>query len=514
MSWLQTATQANGAYAIIACAAVALLLAARPDRLPLRFPVEVISSIAFFLYGGLAAAYALYPNYSDIAGPAMTAVGIALLEGRPLYPGLDDYSFHGMLYGPLLAEIQAAGIYLGSGLAGLPVMVSSKLPGVLAFFAAAGVFLKAARGPGFATVYATLFLLPFQIVAFWNRCEPLLLLLVALSFWSLELPRARALLALGLCAGLASALKLHAWLYIAPAVAVFLSRKDIGANAVLRIPAAAAGAFLLTFAPDGVSLPAFLGYLRYAAGHGLSWQMFAVNLAFICALWSPLLVALAPGGRWRALLAPPLIALLAAELAVAIVGAKPGAGIHHLLPFIPANALIFARCLEGLPGPRARYASPAAVIVWLALLGPGLLACGAQARSMAWNWPIFAKAGTELRAIQDRFPDVVMGAGGDATYPYVFLRPQLGWKGAAQVEYSSYMDLQLIGVPDLPLRRAFDTCEIGHLALPLGEAPFSLTTLYRPGMPLFSEELRATFRRRFTRVAYGAWFEVYACTPP
>jgi hypothetical protein len=104
-----------------------------------------------------------------------------------------------------------------------------------------------------------------------------------------------------------------------------------------------------------------------------------------------------------------------------------------------------------------------------------------------------------------------MGVSGNKTYAYAFMRPVLEQRGVAQIEYSSYMDLQLVGVPDTPLREAFDTCSIRHLAMPKGEPPFSLVTYYSETAPLFSDELRSTFARRYKRIAEGARFDTYEC---
>ena len=501
---------ANGAFLIVACAALAVLLSRRFPNTPARLPVPILASGAFFLIAALALAYAFYPNFTDHAGPAMATLGIVLLKGKPLYPGLDEYSFHGLLYGPLLFEIQAAAIFLGSTTAGLPVILSSKLPGILVFLAASGLFFKLARGRGSCWAYYTLFLLPFGVLPFWNRCEPLFLLLVAVSFWAVESgSRRRALIVLGLCAGLASGLKLHGFLYIAPALLAYWSREKPTVDGALTLALTAAAAFLLLFLPGNVSLPSFASYLLLASGHGLSWDLLLANLAFIAALWSPLLVASGTDGRWRAWPRAQLLVLGAIQLVVAIVGAKPGAGIQHLLPFIPANALMFSRCIGTDAKPWLQW-------LWIAALLPGLAACADRAWIMARDWRTYAQASQELERIQARYPDVVMGLAGSNSYGRAFLRTLLAFNGATQVEYSSYMDLKLVGVPDTPLQLAFETCRIRHLAMPKGEPPYSLKTYYEPSPPLFSDALRETFARRFVKVAAGRWYDIYECArnPP
>lgn len=495
---------ANGAYGILACAAAGVLLFPRAKPWPAFAAARWVAPAALCALCAFALAYALYPNFFDHAEPAIPGLGMALLEGRPLYPDLSEYSFHGTLYGPLAAEIQAIAIVLGSRLAGLPVILASKLAGVLAFLLASAIFFRLARGWGFARTYYLLFLLPFGTWAFWNRYEPVFLLLVTAGLWAADaLPRRRALLVVGVCAGLASAGKLHACLYLAPAAIALLPRDKGRVEAILIPPAAAAAAFLLAFLPEGISLAAFLEYLQRGAGHGLSAKLFLGNLAFMAALWSPMLVA-----RWRALLEPELLALAALQLAVAVIASKPGAGLHHLLPFIPVNALAFARRIE----PQALRA-PAAVLIWIAVLLPGIATLSDGALRMARDWGAYDKARQELAQIQARHPDLVMGVGGGNFYPYAFLRPMLELNGPPQVEYSSYMDLQLVGVSDRPLRQAFDACRIRHLAVPRREPPFSLTTYYSAGTPLFSDELREAFAHRFVKVAAGTWYDTYECVP-
>ncbi len=498
---------ANGALIVIAGAALAVLVARRSPGARARLPVPILTSTALVLLAGLALAFLAFPNFTDHAAPAMADLGMQLAKGNPLYPGLDAYSFHGLLYGPLLFEIQSAAIFLGSTLAGLPVILSSKLPGVLAFLAAGALFFRLARGREFGLAYYALFLLPFGILAFWNRCEPLFLLLVTLGFWAVEsLQRRQALLVLGLCAGLAAGFKLHGFLYIAPAAIAFFSREGPTVRDILILATAAAGAFLLLFLPAGASLPGFADYLLLAAGHGLATELLLANLAFVAALWSPLLAMTAAQGSWRTLPRATLLALAALQVAAAIVGAKPGAGIHHLLPFIPANALMFSRCIGDGAKSWTQW-------IWVAALLPGLAASADRAWVMARDWRGYAQASLELERIQARYPDAVMGLAGSQTYARTFLRSKLALRGATQVEYSSYMDLRFMGVPDTPLRKALEDCRIGHLAMPRGEPPFSLSTYYAPPAPLFSDALRETFARRFVKVAEGRWYDVYECRP-
>ena len=493
---------ANGAYVILACALAGGLFLRRSKPWPVPAAAGIVGPVLLLAFCALALAYALYPNFFDHAEPAIPGMGLALLEGRPLYPDLREYTFHGTLYGPLAAETQAVAIALGTRLAGLPVMLSSKLTGIAAFLLATAIFFRMARSWGFARIYYLAFLLPFGTWAFWNRYEPDLLLSATAGIWAATaLPRRQALLCIGVCAGIASAGKLHGCLYLAPPVVALMFRHGHLLEALLIPAAAAAAAFLLLFLPEGISLTGFIEYLLRGTQEGLSGKLFLLNVAYLFALWSPLAVV-----RWRALLEPELLALAAVQLVVTVIAAKPGAGAHHLLPFIPANALLFAARIGPLD---AR--SPALALLWLAALLPGIASLADNALRMARDWRAYDLASRELLQMQAAYPGLVMGVGGGNFYPYAFLRPLLGLRGPPQVEYSSYMGLQYIGIPDTPLRQAFDSCRIARLAVPRREPPFSLRNYFEPHDPLFSDELRATFARRYTKIAQGTWFDTYEC---
>lgn len=491
--------QDNGAYAIVACAAAAVLWAPRaPSPAAGARVLAALTIAALAALCALACAYALHPNFIDHAEPAMTGLGIALIEGRALYPPVDAYTFHGLLYGPLVAEAQAAALRLGEAI-GLPVVIASKLPGVAAFVLASGVFFRLAAGWGFARAYYALFLAPFGLWVFWNRCEPIFLLLVAVGLAASTHPRGRAFVAIGICAGLASGLKLHGALYLVPALLPAM-RGGAWARALPISAASGLAAFAALFIPPQVSAAGFLEYLGLAATHGLSGELLARNLLFLAALWSPLaLFGPAAMRDWE------IRALLAVELAACVIGAKPGAGIQHLLPFIPSNALMFAR-YAGAARPNA-----AALLVWAAVLAPGAAAVAWTANSMAKDWRAYGEAAHELARLRETHPGLVMGIAGSRTYRQTFLRPVLGWRGPAQVEYSSFMDYRLVGLGDTPLVRALDTCAIASFAVPAREPPFTAASYYAPGTPMFSDEVRRAFARRYAKVASGRWFDAYGC---
>lgn len=506
-----TAQIANYAPFILFFALLAAALPAKWEKKLAIVPINKISASVFGLIGAVAMVYVLYPNFRDHVEPSMATLGVSLLKGEPLYPSLDDYTFHGLLYGPLLSEIQAGALFVGVSLAGLPVIISSKLAGVLAFGLASLLFTKATLKSDFARTYCLLFLIPFGIFIFWNRIEPVLLLLVSLCLWAtVSCSLLVRLLIVAVSTGLAAGLKLHGFLYTLPIAFIFIEHQQITPTAILAFVVTAIISFLLLFTPENISLFSFIDYIILASKHGLSAKFLRTNLLYLLALWSPLFVALVRTRRLHELSDPRLILLGVFQIVVCVIGAKPGAGIHHLLPFIPTNAIVFARYISA---PEHRVDTKHGLnykLIWMAALLPGLLVMMNTTLFMARDWKTYDQASRELNVLQKKYPDLVMGVAGDNTYRFSFFRATLEMNGVSQVDYSSYMDLQFAGVPDRPLIQAFGACVIKHMVIPKNERPFSMVNFYT-SLPLFSDGLRESFDRSFVKVGNGKWYDTYEC---
>jgi hypothetical protein len=188
----------------------------------------------FSIFLILAFSYLFYPSYIDHVESTIATLGSIFLSGGQIYPELTVYSLHGLIYGPGLAEIQAVFQSLG-----LPVVMASKIPSVLAFAFSSIVLLLFLKN-NLARSYL-LFLLPFGLFMFWNRAEPFLVLLVALSLIAMAYANGLfAVFLIGIFAGFASSLKLHAALYVVAALIAGGSFTSFGVVGVILFSAGAA----------------------------------------------------------------------------------------------------------------------------------------------------------------------------------------------------------------------------------------------------------------------------------
>src|SRR5579871_394122 len=254
-------------------------------------------------------------------------------QGLALYPSPDSFTFHGLLYGPLLVELNSLGYLIPAG------GVSAKVVGWIAAWAALTAIwaLSRHKSSGWAgmlgAAYAICLLVAFGGELTNDRSEPVLLLSAAVS---LLIARDNhgfgALALLGALCGAQAALKLHAPIYCAPALYLWcagypseLWRKNyLLIAAVFAVTATCAA--LLPFLPANVSLAGYHEYLTLAVRHGMNARLFLLNSAFVLGSWGPLWVLLGNFTRVRVLstrLQRFALTLFVAECLVVVVASKP-----------------------------------------------------------------------------------------------------------------------------------------------------------------------------------------------
>ena len=465
--------------------------------------------------------YLFSPTYIDHIEASVASTTHYFLRGIPVYPRLDAYTFHGLLYGPLLPALNSLGYLVSDD------VLASKLVGWAAAWLAVLVMAittpRAERNRAWAISLAAAagVLASFGSILTADRADSLLLLFAASALWGVVRlsPFASVVLA-GLLAGLAADLKLHGPAYIAPALGLWAARyfgalpQRTRVTVILAASAVMAAGVIFPFLPGNVSAAEYFGYLRLAGKHGLIPILFVANCIFLLCFWVPALFVLREM-RTEDSHAPPrdliLFAalLFVAEIAVNVVASKPGAGTHHLLPFV-AFHVFFLQQLLSKGSERVR----AAAVTGIAVVLVGTALCTALAlRSILkfdLQWSAQQAQLEELRRDVHDYPHGMLGIAGRQSYALTLLRPWLTRQGTLQTDYGAWMDWNLSGVSDAPLAEALGRCRIPYLFVPTGGEPFSMDNTYGTG-PAFSEAVRAGFAQSYTLVQPGQYYDVYGC---
>jgi hypothetical protein len=441
--------------------------------------------------------YLSFPNYLDHVESTIASLGMVLERGEVIYPFPDFYPYHGLLYGPLLATVQTAFTQTG-----LSVLVASKLPGLIAFLISITACLYVIKNP-MARGYL-IYLIPFGLMLFWNRAEPFFLLLVCMTlfFTDNKIGNKNLPIIAGILAGTASALKLHGASYIFSAYLAATLGATLSIPSLLVFSISALISFLAFFLPSNISLVNFFEYLKLASAHGLSLRMWLENLVYLLFLAIPLLISWSVSNKNRDM-GMKISAVILIEFFVTIIGAKPGAGTHHLLPFIPINAYIINRLHLDAKAPRSSIIK----VMYFALIVPALSTILTVYVPMIKTWMDFRKAGDEVQLLDKKYPDLVMGLTDDKNYSYAYLRVLLSGE---QIDYPSFMDLQFSGVSDLTMSENMRMCTIKNILLPNDGAPFSMNNYYT-GKPLLSPGVQQSFSGLYEISFHGNYFSVYTC---
>lgn len=446
--------------------------------------------------------YLAYPSFADHVESSVVVLGQRLLQGESIYPLSFDHTLSGLLYSPLLFEVNAAALALP-----LPPEFSSKLPALLAYLGAIWACVRA--WPDRRAWLYGLYVGTFSLV-FMNSGQPYLLLFTALALLVMVRLQAsvwRALLVGGL-AGACMAIKLHGLLYVAALYLVMVPRWWVTPLHVTAVLLGAGGTFLLTFLPEAVNLRGFVSFIGMATQHGLSPRILVENLFFVAVLWMP--VALlwwwqGPERRWP-LPMHNFVLIVLLEAVVAVIGSKKGAGSWHLLPFVVTHGQIMANMLPSIQARSVSALLPAFAASMCAMFVNTMVA--AQGQWQTWREPLVARA--ELLGFAAQHPGLVIATGQERGYEHIYHRVYLERLGVRQIDYPGYVDLNSAGVSDKPLAEALRDCTIPALAVPRGEPAFSNGSNYTKTL-LFSDEVRQQFGKHFKLSNSGATFDVYAC---
>lgn len=509
------------------------LLAGVPARMPRWLPAALAACTGLVLLAEalLSTWYLWSPTYMDHIEASAASTTHYFMQGKPIYPALDSFTFHGLLYGPLLPELNSLGYHLAGGILG------SKLVGWAAAWLALGIIACIAplRDRNWDWLIGLLstgcIVASFGPVLTANRADSVLLLFAAVALWSAaRLPMWFAFLLMGALAGFAADLKVHGPAYILPAFAWLAGRyvPSLQRRTLLAIASAtivvAAVALVVPFLPPDVNVADFFSYLRLGAKHGLVPALFGWGCAFLLCLWTPPLFVARIMRSDPAFAVPRQLILFAAvlllaELVVTVIASKPGAGTHHILPFVGYHSVLLTQLLGCAASHNRRQqwnerpaARAALVGVVLVLFGTSWSAALGIRASINFELqrPLQRAQLAELLRFADTYPRGMLGIAGKESYSLTLLRPWITLRGTLQTDYGAWMDWNLSGVSDQPLAIALRTCAIPYLFVPIGGEPFSMINMYGTGL-LFSDEVRDTFAGHYVLINPGQFFNVYGC---
>src|SRR5581483_5423759 len=243
LSWTLIPPYGHGGLVVAALAVIgAVLLPRLRESSASRRPVYVLTAMA--LLPALAELvlttwYLFSPTYLDHIEASTASDAHYFRQGIALYPDLDAYTFHGLVYGPLLAELNSLGYLFASG------VLASKLIGWIAAWLAMAMLVAMpapAAVPGqvagpvqaaspvsvaagrrwpwvVATALTLCILASFGSVLTADRADSLLILCAISGFFAvLYRPTLLALAVAAASAGAAADLKLHGPIYLVPAL--------------------------------------------------------------------------------------------------------------------------------------------------------------------------------------------------------------------------------------------------------------------------------------------------------
>ena len=482
------------------------------------------ASIVCLMYVSWSASYLFVPNYIHHAEPTVAVSSALLLRGQPIYPAWDTgQGIYGGPYGPVLYFIHAAVLFLSKNIQ------ATKIAGIVSIwlaivFIALDVRRTIHLGSTVLVSMGCMVLVLFFFFeeTFWNRPEPFLILLSALGVRALRLPSISAAPVVGLLAGLAAGVKLHAFLCFVPVAVALLSREASSRTSMLRLAgmifAVALTATLAPFLHPSVSLKHYLAYLELlAADQGLSLYEFLENLKFLAVMITPCvaiyLIRRPVRSRETEL---SFLAFLVCIAITAVIAAKNGSGPWHLLPFLPPLMFLtlkFAMLERRHPSLSIsrQAAARGFFCLYICAFGPWLLYSSLRMIRVIANSPLAWSQIAELEKLYSIYPKAEMGASDTKNYDVTFYRVIGVLRGTpAHFEIPFIMDIRYVGLGDAATEALVEGCKITEWILPTAGVPFSITNFY-DGSQLLSDKFRQDFANNYRVVFTGNYYTVWSC---
>jgi hypothetical protein len=475
---------------------------------------------ALVMYVAIAVYYATDPHYYDSAEPTMTAIGWLFEVGLPVHHALDTSQRYAHMYGPLAFIAQG----FAMGLFGPSVAVSKWL-GVSAALASLALLYKALRTrvtkerAVMLTGLCALLFLMFRNRTFWTRPEPLQLLCVSGSLCAAAIgPGVAAALLVGAGAGLLLNLKITGPLYMLPVVALLYARAGFQRTLLAGLAGAVVAGLPFGVFPN-VDVAQYLVWVRLSADNGLLLAMLRQNIEWALFFLVPVLLSYYAhsstdrphSAEWRWL----VCTLLVGVSGVVIAGSKPGAGVYHLIPFLPLVTYAIAMNLgtSQLTATSDRMVLP----VGLAFLSAALIVALAEQSTFLHN--LLGRRSVDEAADIRRFLDVhprattEMAACSDDQATLV--RPILVFHNNAYfLDQPAVQEHQLSGLEVPPSTiQMLRACRVNFWLVPKGQEPFSGRNRY-PSMrakPLFSDAFRRAFYETYRLQNHTTYYDVWQC---
>jgi hypothetical protein len=489
----------------------------------IRFPIYIVALTVCLIDILVSAGYLITPYYSDHVEPTVAVSSALLLRGQSLYPDWNTgEGVYGMIYGPVLYFINAMVLIANKSI------FATKFAGVAAAWTALLIMTLNARLivrdyaiTSLAMGCVCLVFLTLMPSQFWNRPEPFLILLSALSGLALRLPIFKAGFAIGIITGLAVGLKPHGVFYCLPAAAALLERQSSPWMSRVQLAsvifATAVAVMIAPFLHPAVSLSRYLAYLEIAAEHGLRLDLFIQNIVFLALIMTPGITIYffkRPMLLHEFPLSIPV--LITSGIITAAVGAKNGAGVHHMLPLVPAVTLATLQIAQlKSQDPSALISRQAAALSFFVayfvafmpvVVDQSLWMVRAIVRASS-EWPKIV----ELDQLYGMHTRAEMGTTDNANYRSTYYRVVGVLRGGpVHLEVPFLIDLHAVGLGDDAIRDLLQHCKVAEWILPQAGNPFSQRNSYN-GNELFSDGVRHAFDNNYRLISSGTYYNVWGC---
>lgn len=495
-----------------------------------RVWLMVAAGIVVASYVLIVVGYISSPGVFDHGEIMVPAWSWMAATGHPLYNKIEDAARYSTMYGPDGTIFFAWAMdLLGPSL--VACKLAAGLAGMGSCFLAFAAYAKRwdMNRACFGTGMVCLLYLTFAFQTFMTKGDPFLFFFASLALWAVVStgPVTSGVL-IALCLGVEVNLKIHAPLYILPALVLYGHRTDL--KRVAMVCAGAAVVAVLPFLHPQVSFVDWLVGMRLEGGEGIGRPELLANVQWFGFLWLPFPALFFICYRRNPFAFADvfgrnqlfLVTLFVATLLTGFIGSKVASGPAHFTPFVPV--LVYAFCLfldkEIFNGKAGLKFPDRAAQAWLAAFcAAALFLAGHQQYRFLTTMSTINEntelVGADVTAIMKAYPGktICMGYGSNLTLfqsqqllPLVFANNPFYFDfSAMQGFHHNFLSAKS--------REVITKKQVDVWLIPRGDQPFTIRSFYQPNPELFDGAFRASFAANYQPIGTSRFFDIYTAKP-
>jgi hypothetical protein len=198
-----------------------------------------------------------------------------------------------------------------------------------------------------------------------------------------------------------------------------------------------------------------------------------------------------------------VLLMISIHLVSILIASKNGAGPHHLAPVILIDSYLIKE-FSLISNLDSKF-----IIILAPVLMFFLVSFRSNLNVILSDMNDSLMKRSEIQHFDSKYTNLFMGQSGENSKDIIYVS-YFKNGNPIQVDYSTFGDLNIVGLNDLRFASEISSCNLKLILLPKGNGAFDLKSPYNSNVSLFPH-VRSEFTKNYFLVESGKFFDLYGC---